>query len=39
MIYIQYTVLDDESGNFHLDVIPDGLINFDTGTRYVNYEK
>jgi len=33
MIYIQYTVLDDESGNFRLDVIPNGLINFETGTR------
>ena len=36
---VLYNVLDDESGDFRLDVITDGLINFATGARYGNYEK
>ena len=38
MTCIHCTTLDDESGDFHLDVITDGLINFATDARYGNYE-
>ena len=36
---VPYIVLDDESEDFHLDVITDGLINFATGASNGNYEK
>ena len=31
--------VNEESGDFRLDVITNGLINFATGARYGNYEK
>ena len=31
--------VNEESGDFRLDVIANGLINFATGARYGNYEK
>jgi len=39
MSYIHCIALDDESGDFRLDVITDGLINFATDARYGKYEK
>lgn len=39
MSYIHCTTLDDESGDFRLDVITDGLIDFATDARYGNYER
>ena len=36
---VLYNVLDDESGDFRLDVVTDGLINFATGASNGNYEK
>ena len=35
----RFIAVNEESGDFRLDVITDGLINFATGARYGNYEK
>ena len=35
----RFIAVNAESGNFRLDVITNGLINFATGARYGNYEK